>query len=108
MLITKGKDILILGKGSTPGLGEHSLIAEKMYSIKFTQTRKRFYLSLHYNGVNSYLFVNGTKIVKFIAKDSEIVVTPLCSKDWPVDNVKKKLDLTVMFMILVLIMMLLR
>ena len=37
-----------------------------------------FCLSLHYNGTNSYLFVNGVEIIKFKAKDSEIVVTPLC------------------------------
>ena len=53
---------------------------------------KRFCLSLHYNGVNSYLFVKGTEIYKFKAKDCEIVVTPLClgniSKDWSVDNMK--------------------
>ena len=48
---------------------------------------------MHYNGANSYLFVNGTEIYKFKAKDSEIVATPLClgniSKDWTVDNMKK-------------------
>ena len=55
----KKKDILIYGKGPTQGL-EHTLTAEKMYSINFTVTRKKFYLSLHYNGANSYLFVNGT------------------------------------------------
>ena len=79
------KDILVLGKGSTQGL-EHTLTAEKMYSINFTVTKKKFCLSLHYNGENSYLFVNGTEIYKFKAKDSEIVATPLClgniSKDW--------------------------
>ena len=37
-----------------------------------------FCLSLHYNGADSYLFVNGTEITKFKAKDSEIVATPLC------------------------------
>ena len=58
----KGKAILILGIGSTQGLGENSLTAEKMYSINFTVTKKKFCLSLHYNGVNSYLFVNGTEI----------------------------------------------
>ena len=56
-------------------------------------TKKKFYLSLHYNGANSYLFVNGTEIIKFKAKDSEIVASPLClgniSKDWSVDNMKK-------------------
>ena len=81
-----------------------------MYSVNFTVTKKKFRSSLHYNGANSYLFVNGTEIYKFKAKDSEIVATPLClgdiSKDWSVDNMKK-LDLMVMFMILVLIMMLL-
>ena len=29
-------------------------------------------MSLHYNGANSYLFINGTEIHKFKAKDSEI------------------------------------
>ena len=65
-----------------------------MYSINFTLTKSKFCLSLHYNGTNSYLFVNGTKIYKFKAKDSEIVATPLClgniSKDWSTDNMKKK------------------
>ena len=49
-------------------------------------------MSLHYNGANSYLFANGTEIIKFKAKDSNIVATPLClgniSKDWSVDNMK--------------------
>ena len=64
----KGKDILILGFGPTQGLGEHSLTAEKMYSINFTVTKKKFCLSLHYNGANSYLFVNGIEIYKLKQK----------------------------------------
>ena len=56
-------------------------------------TKKKFCLSLHYNGTNGYLFVNGTEIIKFKAKDSEINAIPLClgniSKDVSVDNVKK-------------------
>ena len=103
------KDILILGKGRTQGL-ENTLCAEKMYWISFTEHNKKFCLSLYYDGANSYLFVNGKEIIKFEAKDSEIVTTPLClgniSNDWTVDNMKK-LNLMVMFMILVLIMMLL-
>ena len=70
------KDILILGKGPTQG-SEHTLTAEKMYPISFTATKKKFCLSLHYDAANSYLFVNGTKIYKFKAKDSEIMATPL-------------------------------
>ena len=61
------KDFLILRRGPTQGL-EHTLSAEKMYSINFTVTKKIFYLSLHYNGANSYLFVNGTEIYKFKKK----------------------------------------
>ena len=55
--------------------------------------KKIFCLSLHYYGANSYLFVNGKKIHKFKAKDSDIVASPLClgniSKDFSVDNMKK-------------------
>ena len=47
-----------------------------MYSMNFTVTKKKFCLSSHYNGANSYLFVTGTEIIKFKAKDSEIVATP--------------------------------
>ena len=87
----KKKDISVLGRGPTQGL-ESILTAEKMYSINFTVTRKRFCLRLHYDGANSYLFVNGTEICKFKAKDSEIVASPLCleniSKDWSTDNMK--------------------
>ena len=36
-----------------------------MYLINFTATRKKFYLSLHYNGDNSYLFTKGTETIKF-------------------------------------------
>ena len=64
----KGKYILILGQGPMQGLGEHSLTAEKMYSINFSKDNITFCLSLHYNGANSYLFINGTEIIKFKAK----------------------------------------
>ena len=83
-----------MGKGPTQGLGEHSLTAEKMYSINFSATGKRFCLSLHYNGANSYLFVNGTEMIKFKAKDSELDSNILClgniSKDFSVNNMKKE------------------
>ena len=88
----KKKDILVLGIGPTHGL-KHTLTAEKLYSINFTVIKKKFCFSLHYNGANSHLFVNGVEIYKFKAKDSKIVATPLClgiiSKDWSIDNMKK-------------------
>ena len=104
------KDILILGRRPTQGL-ESTLSAEKTYSINFTKKNTKFCLSLHCNGANRYLFVNGKEIIKFKAKDSKIVPYSLClgniSKDWANDNMKKKWlhDLMVTFMILVLIIM---
>ena len=87
----KKKDILVLGICPTQGL-EHTLTSEKMYSINFTVSKNKFCLSLHHNRANIYLFVNGTEIYK-LAKDSEIVASPLClgniSKDWSADNMKK-------------------
>ena len=54
---------------------------------------KKIGLSLHYNGANSYLFENGTEIIKFKAKDSELGSNILClgnvSKDFSVSNMKK-------------------
>ena len=78
-----------MGKGLTQGL-EDTLTAEKMYSVNVTEHNKKLCLSFHYNGTNSYLFVNGEEIHEFKAKDSEIVATPLylgnISKDWSVYN----------------------
>ena len=48
-----------------------------MCSNNFSADNKRFCLSLHYNGDNSYWFVNGKEIHKFKAKDSEIEPYPL-------------------------------
>ena len=88
----KKKDMLVLGKGPTQGL-ESTLTPEKICSINFALTIKKFCLSLHNNRANSYLFVNDTEIYKFNAKDSEILVGSIClgniSKDWSVDNMKK-------------------
>ena len=85
-------DILIFGKGPTQGL-EDTLNAGKMYLINFTEKNTKFCLSLHSNGASSYLFVNGTDIIKFKAKDSKILAYSLClgniSKDWSQDNTKK-------------------
>ena len=88
----KGRDILIFGLDPTQGLGERSLSAEKIYSINFTKVNTKFCLSLHYNGANSYLFVNSTEIYKFTPKDSMIVPNNLCfrnvSKDSSASNMK--------------------
>ena len=89
----KKNNIFVLGKDFVQGINGTTIYAEKLHSINFTEKIKTFCLSLHYNGANSYLFVNGTEIHKFKAKDSEIVASPLrqgnISKDVSVDNMKK-------------------
>ena len=67
-------------------------------------------MSLHYNGANSYLFVNGVEIFKFKAKDSEVIPNVVrlgnLSKDFSASNLKEKQDYIELFMILVLILLL--
>ena len=66
----KGKDILILGEGPTQRLDDSTLKAEAKYLTNFTQSGKTFVLSLHYNGSNSFLFVNAAKVYQVKAKKS--------------------------------------
>ena len=58
--------------------------------INFTLDNKRFCLSLHYDGDNSYLFVNGEEVTKFKAKSSELMKYPMClgglSKDYDTNS----------------------
>ena len=58
----KGKEILSFGEGPTQVLYDTTLTAEVKYPIKFTEPNKKFVLRLHYNGSNSFLFVNVKKI----------------------------------------------
>ena len=90
----KKQYILVLGEGPTQGLDDTLIKAEIKYSINCTESGKRFVLSLHYNGSNSFLFVNTTKIYQFKTKNFEIKPYPLClgniSNDFTANNVKKK------------------
>ena len=92
-IYNKRKDFLILGERPIQELDDTTLTAEVNYPSNITQPRKRFVLSLHYNGSNSFLFVNATKIYQFKAKDSEIKDYALClgniSKDFTINNMKK-------------------
>ena len=87
------KDLLILGEERTQKLIDTTLTAEAKYPINFTQSGKRFVLSLHYNGSNSFLFANATKVYQFKAKNSEIKDYALClgyvSKDFTINNMEK-------------------
>ena len=74
----KKRNILVLGRDFIQGIDGTTIHAGKMYSISFSEAGARFCLSLHYNGDNSYLFVNNREMIKFKAKDSETVEDPLC------------------------------
>ena len=71
-----------------------ALAAEAKYPINFTQSGKRFVLSLHCNGSNSFLFVNATKIYQFKANESEIKHYTPClgniSADFTINDMKKQ------------------
>ena len=88
--------IYVLGKDFVQGLsttGHTTIYAEKLYKTNFTEPNKKFVLSLHYNGDNSYLFVNGIQELKFKTKNSEIQKNLLClgnlSSDWSTTNSTK-------------------
>ena len=89
----KNKDILILGEGPTQRLDDTTLTAEAKCPIKFTKPRKRSVLNPHYNGSNSVLFVNATKIYQFKGKDFEIKDYTLyfsnISEDFTINNLRK-------------------
>ena len=108
----KRKDMLILDEGPTQGLDDTTLTAEAKLPINFTQPRKRFVLSLHYNGSNSYLSVNATKLYEVKVKDSGIKDGALClgniSKAFSINNMKKAgLKGSVIFSLLILILLIL-
>ena len=65
----KIKDISVFGKGPTQGLNDTTLTVIYKYLINFTELGKRFALSLHYNGSNSFMYVNAVKMCQFKAKD---------------------------------------
>ena len=88
------KDILIPGEGPTQRLDDTALTVEPKYPFNFTQSGKRFVLTVHCNRSNSFLFVNATKVYQFKAKNSEIKDYLLClgnfSKDFTISNMKKQ------------------
>ena len=89
----RDNNILVSGKILFQGINGTTLCAEHTFTPNFTVTDKIFCLSLHYNGDNSYLFVNNKEIAKFKAADSEIVPHPSClgniSKDFNSTNAQK-------------------
>ena len=83
----------VLGKDFVQGISETTVYAEKFYKTDFIEQNKKFVLSLHYNGDDSYLFVNGVQQLKFKTKNSEIARNLLClrniSTDFSITNAIK-------------------
>ena len=92
--------LLVLGEGPTQGLDDAAVAAETKCSINFSRSQRKSCLSLHYNGSNSFVFANATKVYQFKAKESEIKLYPLC-----LGNISKDFTgLSVMCMIFLFVM----
>ena len=61
----RANHIYVMGDGLTPGIHDATLYAEKKHFRNFTEPNVKFVLSLHYNGNDSYLFVNRRQELKF-------------------------------------------
>ena len=76
----KANNIYVMGDFIVKGINDTTLYAEKIYSQNFTAANKKFVLSLHYDGDDSYLFVNGKRELNFKAKDDQIAKEILFGK----------------------------
>ena len=89
----KRQNIYVLGKDFVHGINGTTIYAEDIYKHNFTEHSKKFVLSLHYNGDNSCLFINGGQELKFnISSDwstTESTKIGLCGNiyDFAVDYV---------------------
>ena len=74
----RGNSIYVMGTGLTQGIHDTTIYAEKSFYRNFTNFGKKFMLSLHCNGDDSYFFVNGRQELKFKAKTDQLVKEKLC------------------------------
>ena len=75
----RANDIYLMGTGHTQGINDTTIYAEKNFYRNFTDFGKKIILSLHYNGDDSYLFVNGRQELNFKAKTDQLVKEKLCT-----------------------------
>ena len=89
----RANNIYLMGTGLTQGIHDTTIYAEKNFYRNFTDFGKKFMLSLHYNGDDSYLFVNGRQELKFKAKTDQLVKEKLCignlSDQWTTSESEK-------------------
>ena len=89
----RANHIYVMGNGLTKGIHDTTLYVEKKYFRDFKEPNVKFVLSLHYNGNDSYLFVNGTQELKFKRKTDQLVKEKLCignlSDQWTASESEK-------------------
>ena len=89
----RANHIYVMGDGFTQGIHDTTLYVEKKYFRNFTEPNVKFVLSLHYNGDDSYLFVNGRQELKFKCKTDQLVKEKLCignlSDQWTTSESEK-------------------
>ena len=89
----RANHIYVMGTGLTQGIHDTTLYAEKNFYRNFTNPGKKFMLSLHYNGDDSYLIVNGRQELKFKWKTDQLVKEKLCignlSDQWTTSESEK-------------------
>ena len=82
-----------MGDGLTQGINDTTIYAEKKYWRNFTDPGKKFVLSLHYNGNDSYLFLNGRQELKLKCRTDQLVSEKLClgnlSDQWTTSESEK-------------------
>ena len=74
----RANPIYLMGDGLTQSINDTTTYVEKNYYRNFTDPGKKFVLSLHYNGDNSYLFVNGRQELRFMCKTDQLVKEKFC------------------------------
>ena len=89
----RANHIYVMGKGFAQGIHDTTLYAEKIFYRNFTDPGKKFVLNLHYNGDDSYLFVNGRQELKFKCNTDQLVKDKLCignlSDQWTTSESEK-------------------
>ena len=89
----RANHIYLMGTGVTQGINDTTIYAEKNFYRNYTDFGKKFVLSLHYNGDDSYLFVNGRQELKFKCKTDQLVKEKLCignlSDQWTTSESEK-------------------
>ena len=89
----RANHIYLMSIGLTQGINDTTIYAEKNFYRNFTDFGKKIMLSLHYNGNDSYFFVNGRQELKFKAKTDQLVKEIFCignlSDQWTTSESEK-------------------